>query len=117
MALAQNGPTLPANVIVEFRQTLAGVPTSTVLASALINGNLLAGVQPGAPVMLTADFSGDGIRLVAGAVYAFSLRIGGQGVADACGSGASTLPIPMLEVPCLIPLIPVPLGPCSRFMI
>jgi hypothetical protein len=88
VALAQNGPTLPANVIVEFRQTLAGVPTSTVLASAMINGSLLSGVQPGSPVMLTADFSADNIWLKAGSIYSFSLRIGGQGAADACGSGA-----------------------------
>ena len=88
VALSQNGPTLPANVIVEFRQTLAGVPASTVLASAMINGSLLAGVQPGSPVMLTADFSGDGIYLTAGSTYAFSLRIGGPGAAGACGSGA-----------------------------
>jgi hypothetical protein len=86
VALAQNGSILPSHVIVELRGTTAGTPSSFILASASINGNLLAGVDPGSPVMLSADFSSYHIHLGSGTVYAFSLRTDDGHSAYACGS-------------------------------
>ena len=86
VALAQDGSTPPNHVVVEFRSTEDDMPSSTILASATIDGNLLAGVEPGSPVMLSADFSPYTIDLVSGSVYAFSLRID-EGYAFGCGHG------------------------------
>lgn len=88
VALAQNGSVLPNHVVVEFRSTAAGTPSSSILASSTINGSLFAGVQPGSPVMLTASFSSYHIGLTSGSTYAFSLRTDDSGYAFACGSGA-----------------------------
>jgi hypothetical protein len=88
LALAQNGPVLPNHIVVEFRNTVSDIPSPSILASATIDGNLLAGVQPGSPVMLTADFSSYHINLSSSSTYAFSLRTDDAGFAEACGSGA-----------------------------
>jgi hypothetical protein len=90
IALAEDGPTPPNDVVVEFRSTVNGVPSSTVLASATINGSLLAGIEPGSPVMLSADFSSYQINVVSNSVYAFSLRTD-TGFAFGCGSGNNYL--------------------------
>jgi PEP-CTERM motif len=92
IALAADGPitTVPNNVVVEFRSTVNGTPSSTVLASADINGSLLANIEPGSPVMLSADFSTYQINLVSGSVYAFSLQTD-TGYAFGCGSGNNYL--------------------------
>jgi hypothetical protein len=87
VALAHNGPILPNQVIIDFRETVAGLPSSSVLASASVDGSLLWGVEPSAPLLLGADFTGSGIDLIAGSVYAFSLRIDGPGAAAGAGSG------------------------------
>jgi hypothetical protein len=65
---------------------VGGVPSSTVLASATINGSVLANVEPASPVWLSADFSSFQINLVSGSVYAFSLQTD-TGDASGCGSG------------------------------
>jgi hypothetical protein len=88
LALAQDGPALPNHVVIEFRNTVDGAPSSFVVASATISGSLLMGVEPGSPVMLTADFSSYHISLSSGSAYAFSLRTDNAGFAFACGSGA-----------------------------
>ncbi|HEX5220105.1 MAG TPA: PEP-CTERM sorting domain-containing protein [Verrucomicrobiae bacterium] len=86
IALAQNGPQLPNHIFVDFRLTQAGIPSS-ILGTATIDGGLVAGVQPGAPVMLAADFTSLNIQITAGETYAFSLRTDGN-AAFASGSGA-----------------------------
>jgi len=85
IALALNGAHPPNQMVVDFRETRNGNP-STVVATALIDGSHLEGVPPSKPVMLTADFSDWHISLVTGNSYAFSLRTDANG-AFACGSG------------------------------
>ena len=79
--LASNGEP-PISVYVELRPTLAGVPTSTVLATATVAvGNLLSPT----PTLFSADFEPFDLNLAAGTVYAFTLRTSIDGGATAIG--------------------------------
>jgi PEP-CTERM motif-containing protein len=72
--LSENGGQ-PTSVFVDLRPTQSGVPTSTILGTATIPGNLLSST----PTLLSADFTSLDIPLSVGTEYAFTLTTSANG--------------------------------------